>query len=1120
MSTAAAPTVESAPASASASASASAAAVSVPVESAPTAAATHSTPVESAPAAAVITGVPTSDDSAVTGAAAGTHTDAAATHTADSLATPASADSDPSSSTSALSDDASFTKTLSSDVGESAALALLREVVPLDPVFSTFNALDLELLARYLSVLRFEVGEKIISKDEPASFCGIILQGKFEAVISESQSFSLGPGSLVGEMSYFEGGKRTADIVSAAASVLAVISFADLRKLQDHEPGMVSKFLHVLATVSIRKLRNMINNAPAATTATAASAPSTPAAPTANPSSPALSSASIAGRAAAAGAHDYVSENIQESLFLNRLLKESAAAVKSAEAAKKESAKLSKKERDAGHKIANVEAKNKTLQADLDLSQAEGRKLTDALAKTKERAKLLTEQLATLHAQKIAVDKELHTLQAAHFELHASRVELTRQNADQVASLETRLDAVTKTSALYKTSLDAEITKTSRLAAALDDVTAQRAALDTAHRQVSTELDTLKVNHMLLTDRAKDLERARRDFDRRMNEEELASMSWKAKSDLYLGDYSRANASLKELEGVIAAGVREKRATLRRMNELKSLLRKVVVRNFVRAARTRKLLFAIFARVNQVSAQRISIDASLAGGGAGATVDVLDAVDRFGGAASTALGGGVEASQAISLRQVRQDRSKLQAYLKSERTPVSRLLWLLDEELSAFESPFHALQSENAQLRATLDAFFKRNIQLMNSFMMAKTTYEALHAEYKRCKESWERMAARERALLAANGGQHPIPNALALAAAFDNHELQATSAAGEEFAASIPTPAPFSPGSSRSSGNYSSTLLGSKGLPEAYAGLTNLTLRAPPPASPPPPATKGRGGSARPRIQVVGAEAPAAAAVAAAASPASPSPVQPFSPTAPASPAHPMSPRSNRALNPNPLFYSGVDPSRGGSSDVGLRSQALRDKIHSITSPHSHSSSRPGSSYHLASSEAGGVEGSNSSRSSTPASYATPFGQQARQAQSSHAAPLSPSGGFFDSSPPPPSSSPQHRHHAHYSRPSTSHGVHSSAGGNGAEEKTHHTHSSQSQSYSHASHSIAPSSRPQSHAGQRNMFVGAPPSSSGYYAPYPHVNQRSAGPSNAAAHAQSPPQQQGYDSLFPRTPR
>ena len=172
------------------------------------------------------------------------------------------------------------------------------------------------------SLSRSPAGEKLITKGEYATFCGIVLQGTFSAIVTPTFTVALGPGEMVGEMSLFEGGARNADIITGtdeAGCILAVITFADLDNLTMNErySALARKLTMLFATASIRKLRGMLKPAPSAATATAptvvpggapttgttaadAATTATPAATTATTATPAATTTAAAASTTAA----------------------------------------------------------------------------------------------------------------------------------------------------------------------------------------------------------------------------------------------------------------------------------------------------------------------------------------------------------------------------------------------------------------------------------------------------------------------------------------------------------------------------------------------------------------------------------------------------------------------------------------------------------------------------------------------------------------------------------------------------------------------------------------------------------------------------------------------------
>lgn len=61
------------------------------------------------------------------------------------------------------------------------------------------------------SILKMAPGEKLITKGEYATFCGIVLQGTFSAVVSPTFTVALTAGSLsVGSGTQWDGGGAAA----------------------------------------------------------------------------------------------------------------------------------------------------------------------------------------------------------------------------------------------------------------------------------------------------------------------------------------------------------------------------------------------------------------------------------------------------------------------------------------------------------------------------------------------------------------------------------------------------------------------------------------------------------------------------------------------------------------------------------------------------------------------------------------------------------------------------------------------------------------------------------------------------------------------------------------------
>jgi hypothetical protein len=64
-----------------------------------------------------------------------------------------------------------------------------------------------------------------------SSFCALLLSGELSASVESGVCFTMPAGSWLGEMAYFEEGRRSADIVATADSLLAVVSYDGTARL-------------------------------------------------------------------------------------------------------------------------------------------------------------------------------------------------------------------------------------------------------------------------------------------------------------------------------------------------------------------------------------------------------------------------------------------------------------------------------------------------------------------------------------------------------------------------------------------------------------------------------------------------------------------------------------------------------------------------------------------------------------------------------------------------------------------------------------------------------------------------------------------------------------------------
>ena len=82
-------------------------------------------------------------------------------------------------------------------------------------------------------VQRFARKEGVIQGGEPATYFGVVLQGTL-AIVLDRQPVLKVAGDILGEMAYFLGGVRGADIVAASEGFVATMTYRQLEAFKAH----------------------------------------------------------------------------------------------------------------------------------------------------------------------------------------------------------------------------------------------------------------------------------------------------------------------------------------------------------------------------------------------------------------------------------------------------------------------------------------------------------------------------------------------------------------------------------------------------------------------------------------------------------------------------------------------------------------------------------------------------------------------------------------------------------------------------------------------------------------------------------------------------------------------
>ncbi len=111
---------------------------------------------------------------------------------------------------------------------------LLRPV----PLFSGMTDRAIGAVADLAEEVTFEAGEPLVSEGEPGDAFFVIIEGVADVTQGGTSITSLGPGSILGEISLIDGRPRTATVTCAAPIRAAVIRRPEFERLMDNHPAV------------------------------------------------------------------------------------------------------------------------------------------------------------------------------------------------------------------------------------------------------------------------------------------------------------------------------------------------------------------------------------------------------------------------------------------------------------------------------------------------------------------------------------------------------------------------------------------------------------------------------------------------------------------------------------------------------------------------------------------------------------------------------------------------------------------------------------------------------------------------------------------------------------------
>jgi CRP-like cAMP-binding protein len=113
-------------------------------------------------------------------------------------------------------------------------------------------------------VMELANGEVLLQRDDASNDLYFVVEGKFEVSIPQSDGMTLtalvtrSPGSVVGEIAFFDGGARTASIWSRGKSVVLRLPEAAFRDFMTAEPRLACDVLCAIGRIVAERLRRCI----------------------------------------------------------------------------------------------------------------------------------------------------------------------------------------------------------------------------------------------------------------------------------------------------------------------------------------------------------------------------------------------------------------------------------------------------------------------------------------------------------------------------------------------------------------------------------------------------------------------------------------------------------------------------------------------------------------------------------------------------------------------------------------------------------------------------------------------------------------------------------------------
>ena len=115
-----------------------------------------------------------------------------------------------------------------------------------------------DVLLGYTETIRFRRGQRVVRAGDVDRSLLIVGEGTLEAVVPmglTSRRFPISAGSLIGEVAFFDGEPRSADVVATSDGELLLLGPAGFEELAARHPGLARDLLMDLGRMLAQRLR-------------------------------------------------------------------------------------------------------------------------------------------------------------------------------------------------------------------------------------------------------------------------------------------------------------------------------------------------------------------------------------------------------------------------------------------------------------------------------------------------------------------------------------------------------------------------------------------------------------------------------------------------------------------------------------------------------------------------------------------------------------------------------------------------------------------------------------------------------------------------------------------------